>query len=251
MLILIGLVPGQALNLSQTPRSSRGAHRPPRTSTRSSATSSSNRWRPAHGRLAPVQRLPSSRRTLPRTRPRMLFAGPARRFRPGAAPGNDGVARCGPGRCRPPASHEGPALADSHQDPDDRRRPQSAPGTAPAGTVGTASGPPAPRAQRSAATLNTRDLGAGGRRTRAGRGHHGRLAADRDNDRREDRQDPPDLFARHLGRAGRHDHDRHGRRHRIPVSTTHVLSSGVAGTMAANRSGLQWPRSGASPWPGS
>jgi len=25
-----------------------------------------------------------------------------------------------------------------------------------------------------------------------------------------------------------------------PVSTTHVLSSGVAGTMAANRSGLQW-----------
>ncbi len=27
----------------------------------------------------------------------------------------------------------------------------------------------------------------------------------------------------------------------LPVSTTHVLSSGVAGTMAANRSGLQWP----------
>lgn len=26
----------------------------------------------------------------------------------------------------------------------------------------------------------------------------------------------------------------------MPVSTTHVLSSGVAGTMAANRSGLQW-----------
>jgi inorganic phosphate transporter, PiT family len=25
-----------------------------------------------------------------------------------------------------------------------------------------------------------------------------------------------------------------------PVSTTHVLSSGVAGTMAANGSGLQW-----------
>jgi PiT family inorganic phosphate transporter len=25
----------------------------------------------------------------------------------------------------------------------------------------------------------------------------------------------------------------------VPVSTTHVLSSGVAGTMAANRSGLQ------------
>jgi PiT family inorganic phosphate transporter len=27
----------------------------------------------------------------------------------------------------------------------------------------------------------------------------------------------------------------------LPVSTTHVLSSGIAGTMAANHSGLQWP----------
>jgi PiT family inorganic phosphate transporter len=26
----------------------------------------------------------------------------------------------------------------------------------------------------------------------------------------------------------------------LPVSTTHVLSSGVGGTMAANHSGLQW-----------
>ena len=26
----------------------------------------------------------------------------------------------------------------------------------------------------------------------------------------------------------------------MPVSTTHVLSSGVAGTMMANKSGLQW-----------
>jgi PiT family inorganic phosphate transporter len=26
----------------------------------------------------------------------------------------------------------------------------------------------------------------------------------------------------------------------LPVSTTHVLASGVAGTMAANKSGLQW-----------
>ena len=26
----------------------------------------------------------------------------------------------------------------------------------------------------------------------------------------------------------------------LPVSTTHVLSSGVAGTMSANKSGLQW-----------
>jgi PiT family inorganic phosphate transporter len=29
----------------------------------------------------------------------------------------------------------------------------------------------------------------------------------------------------------------------LPVSTTHVLSSGVAGTMAANHSGLQWGQS--------
>ena len=26
----------------------------------------------------------------------------------------------------------------------------------------------------------------------------------------------------------------------LPVSTTHVLSSGIAGTMSANHSGLQW-----------
>jgi len=26
----------------------------------------------------------------------------------------------------------------------------------------------------------------------------------------------------------------------LPVSTTHVLSSGIGGTMAANGSGLQW-----------
>jgi PiT family inorganic phosphate transporter len=36
----------------------------------------------------------------------------------------------------------------------------------------------------------------------------------------------------------------------LPVSTTHILSSGVAGTMAANGSGLQWStiRSIASAW---
>ena len=38
---------------------------------------------------------------------------------------------------------------------------------------------------------------------------------------------------------GRGD-DRRSRRFGLPVSTTHVLSSGVAGTMAANGSGLQW-----------
>ena len=37
----------------------------------------------------------------------------------------------------------------------------------------------------------------------------------------------------------------------MPVSTTHVLSSGVAGTMAANKSACKCPRSRASPWPGS
>ena len=36
----------------------------------------------------------------------------------------------------------------------------------------------------------------------------------------------------------------------LPVSTTPVLSSGVAGTMAANRSGLQWPRSAICLWRG-
>ena len=36
----------------------------------------------------------------------------------------------------------------------------------------------------------------------------------------------------------------------LPVSTTHILSSGVAGTMAANGSGLQWStvRSIATAW---
>ena len=37
----------------------------------------------------------------------------------------------------------------------------------------------------------------------------------------------------------------------LPVSTTHVLSSGVAGTMAANRSGLQWRRCATCCWRGS
>ena len=36
----------------------------------------------------------------------------------------------------------------------------------------------------------------------------------------------------------------------LPVSTTHVLSSGVAGTMAANHSGLQWAPSARWRWPG-
>ena len=36
----------------------------------------------------------------------------------------------------------------------------------------------------------------------------------------------------------------------LPVSTTHVLSSGVAGTMAANGSGLQWGTMRNLLWPG-
>ena len=41
----------------------------------------------------------------------------------------------------------------------------------------------------------------------------------------------------HRGHSAREDRldDKYG----LPVSTTHVLSSGIAGTMAANRSGLQ------------
>ena len=36
----------------------------------------------------------------------------------------------------------------------------------------------------------------------------------------------------------------------LPVSTTHVLSSGVAGTMAANRRACRWRRCATSRWPG-
>jgi hypothetical protein len=36
------------------------------------------------------------------------------------------------------------------------------------------------------------------------------------------------------------DSRREVRSHGLPVSTTHVLASGVAGTVAANGSGLQW-----------
>jgi inorganic phosphate transporter, PiT family len=70
--------------------------------------------------------------------------------------------------------------------------------------------------------------------------HHGRLEAHRRHRRRKNRQGAPDL------RAGRRAEitamatigaaDGFG----LPVSTTHVLSSGIAGTMAANHSGIQW-----------
>ena len=45
------------------------------------------------------------------------------------------------------------------------------------------------------------------------------------------------------GRVGgnrRHVHHPGRGQYGLPVSTTHVLSSGVAGTMMANKSGLQW-----------
>ena len=41
-------------------------------------------------------------------------------------------------------------------------------------------------------------------------------------------------------RNNRHGHDRSSRRTWIAGKPTHVLSSGVAGTMMANHSGLQW-----------
>ena len=60
------------------------------------------------------------------------------------------------------------------------------------------------------------------------------MEADRGDRRREDRQDSPDLSAGRLRRTIAAA-DGYG----LPVSTTHVLSSGIAGTMAANGSGLQ------------
>ena len=46
---------------------------------------------------------------------------------------------------------------------------------------------------------------------RAGSRHHGRLEADRDHRRREDRQGAPDLRPGRVGRGRRRRHDRHGR----------------------------------------
>ncbi len=59
---------------------------------------------------------------------------------------------------------------------------------------------------------------------------------------------PDDPFARERGKGGPIDaqlaEDFRGvladLRGWLPVSTTHILTSGVAGTMAANGSGLQW-----------
>ena len=83
------------------------------------------------------------------------------------------------------------------------------------------------------------DLGQDLGRDRARPRHDGRLEADRHHRRREDRQDAFDLWpgrsAELVAAATIAAADMYG----LPVSTTHVLSSGVAGTMAANGSGLQ------------
>ncbi len=84
-------------------------------------------------------------------------------------------------------------------------------------------------------------VGEGGGSAGARAGHHGGLEADCGHGGREDRQGAPDLWRRALrpklvAMATIFAADTLG----LPVSTTHVLSSGVAGTMAANKSGLQW-----------
>ena len=69
--------------------------------------------------------------------------------------------------------------------------------------------------------------------------HDGRLEAHRRHGRREDRQAPSDLRARASAELVAATTIAAADIYGLPVSTTHVLSSGVAGTMAANRSGLQ------------
>src|SRR5664279_3113830 len=76
--------------------------------------------------------------------------------------------------------------------------------------------------------------------SRAGAGNNGGLEAHRRDGGREDRQVSPDVCAGRLGRDRCDGDDRLADVYGLPVSTTHVFSSGVAGTMAANGSGLQW-----------
>jgi hypothetical protein len=65
------------------------------------------------------------------------------------------------------------------------------------------------------------------------------VEANRGDGRRKDRQGSSHLRPGSRRRNHRDDHRRRGFI-RSPVSTTHVLSSAVGGTMAANGSGLQW-----------
>ncbi len=75
---------------------------------------------------------------------------------------------------------------------------------------------------------------------RAGSWHDGGLEAHRRHGRRAHRQNAPDLCARRGGRTVAALTIGMAELYGLPVSTTHILSSGVAGTMAANSSGLQW-----------
>ena len=83
------------------------------------------------------------------------------------------------------------------------------------------------------------ELGENMRRAGAWPRHDDRMEADRRDRRRKDRQDPSDLRSGRGGRARGHGTIFAADNYGLPVSTTHILSSGVAGTMAANGSGVQ------------
>ena len=79
------------------------------------------------------------------------------------------------------------------------------------------------------------------RRHRARPGHHGRVETDRGHGGRAHRQSSYLTYAQGasaetVAALTIELAELYG----LPVSTTHILSSGVAGTMAANGSGLQW-----------
>jgi len=82
-------------------------------------------------------------------------------------------------------------------------------------------------------------LGESSRRAGPWTWHHGRLEARRCHGGRKDRQRAPDYAqgasAGLVTMATIFAADQFG----LPVSTTHILSSGIAGTMAANGSGLR------------
>ena len=63
-------------------------------------------------------------------------------------------------------------------------------------------------------------------------------------------KDAPDLCPGRGRRADRDGDDRRADIYGLPVSTTHVLSSGVAGTMAANHRACNGPRCEISLWRG-
>ncbi len=83
------------------------------------------------------------------------------------------------------------------------------------------------------------DLGEGGGGAGAGNGHDGGMEADCGDGGREDRQRASDVCAGRRAELVAMGTILAADNFGLPVSTTHVLSSGVAGTMAANKSGLQ------------